>query len=394
MGMLRGPPRSATANGTYTNTPASGIGTASNQASSTGFGAVNGYTGALDDAATDLTHLGARDLDPVLGIFTAPDPLMTTAPRHSSPYTYASGDPVNLQDTTGLRADSAGGGGGGGSGVGGRPIKYGSKDGWAGKPARYKTTPVRSSGRGDSLRMGGAIRGAIRHTVHYQHEPTPQFGYAVPPSSPGSWSGFSAGNWSGTSYGGWTGNYGYAPVANGYGGYSVGGSGSAWYGAPTPLPGQAAPLAAARPTYESSAAQYAKSQQATADLGNSALSSVSSIQQNYRNGKAAEQSVMNMHPGSSGASFPTTPAFGRRFIDVLTEEGTAIEVKVGYTRLSKFVENQIAKDVYLRSQGEANLNDIQSVEWWFARSPRTSLIGPSPKLAEALRKANIEIKTF
>ncbi len=77
--------------------------TATNAANPTGFSATNGYLSELNDAATTLTHLGARDYDPVLGIFTAPDPIYNwgTTGGHS-PYTYSNNDPINQSDPSGL----------------------------------------------------------------------------------------------------------------------------------------------------------------------------------------------------------------------------------------------------------------------------------------------------
>ena len=91
-------------------------------------------------AAFGLVHLGARLYDPVIGRFLSRDPLLIlrTAATHN-PYAFASNDPVNRSDPTGLQerndptgplqfdppclffcgGGGAGGGGGGGSGGGG-----------------------------------------------------------------------------------------------------------------------------------------------------------------------------------------------------------------------------------------------------------------------------------
>ncbi|MEU5343105.1 RHS repeat-associated core domain-containing protein [Streptomyces sp. NPDC020766] len=47
---------------------------------------------------TDLYHLGARYLDTNLGRFTQPDP----SGLETDPYLYASGDPTNIIDPSGL----------------------------------------------------------------------------------------------------------------------------------------------------------------------------------------------------------------------------------------------------------------------------------------------------
>jgi len=70
----------------------------------TGFTA-HGFLNKPEDA-TGLDQLGARYYDPVTGTFTSPDPLLEAAPLVSNPYTYASANPVALEDPTGLRPDN------------------------------------------------------------------------------------------------------------------------------------------------------------------------------------------------------------------------------------------------------------------------------------------------
>lgn len=76
LGNARGTTQAAIGNGAFTTAPAAARGVGSNDANPAGFGAVNGYIGGLADTQTQLTHLGARDLNPVLGAFTAPDPVL------------------------------------------------------------------------------------------------------------------------------------------------------------------------------------------------------------------------------------------------------------------------------------------------------------------------------
>lgn len=68
----------------------------------------------------------------------------------------------------------------------------------------------------------------------------------------------------------------------------------------------------------------------------------------------------------------------------LTQDGLAIESKVGYTSLSKTVQLQIAKDQMLIDNG-----DVSAAQWIFSRSAVTGRVGPSGPLAEALDKASI-----
>ncbi|MDQ0238926.1 NucA/NucB deoxyribonuclease domain-containing protein [Arthrobacter bambusae] len=103
IGLARGPTQTAPGTGAYATAGAGVTGVGANAANAAGFGAVNGYIGGLADTVSTLTHLGARDLDPVLGTFTAPDPILDTAnPNNYSPYGYANADPVNGSDPSGL----------------------------------------------------------------------------------------------------------------------------------------------------------------------------------------------------------------------------------------------------------------------------------------------------
>jgi filamentous hemagglutinin len=74
---------------------------------------------------------------------------------------------------------------------------------------------------------------------------------------------------------------------------------------------------------------------------------------------------------------------GRRFVDVFVK-GTAYEVKTGYQNIRTLLENQIAKDVWLRDNGY-----VQAVEWVFYKSPVTGRAGPGPALRDALYQARI-----
>ncbi|MGS2590055.1 polymorphic toxin-type HINT domain-containing protein [Streptomyces hebeiensis] len=96
-----------------------------------------GYLGVgIDDAATGLTHLGAREYDQAAGRFLSADPVIDIAdPLQMNGYAYSNNSPVSTSDPTGLcpaeicgtgtanpstvasqQAASGGGGGGGGGG--------------------------------------------------------------------------------------------------------------------------------------------------------------------------------------------------------------------------------------------------------------------------------------
>ncbi|MEV6507887.1 RHS repeat-associated core domain-containing protein [Streptomyces sp. NPDC051642] len=80
-----------------------------------------GYLGVgIDDAATGLTHIGAREYDQASGRFLSADPLIDIAdPLQMNGYAYGNNSPISRSDPTGLMpilipGAAMGGGGGGG----------------------------------------------------------------------------------------------------------------------------------------------------------------------------------------------------------------------------------------------------------------------------------------
>jgi RHS repeat-associated protein len=60
------------------------------------------FLGASADSSTGLTHLGAREYDPVTGRFISVDPVLNLAePQSLNGYTYSDNDPVTLSDPAG-----------------------------------------------------------------------------------------------------------------------------------------------------------------------------------------------------------------------------------------------------------------------------------------------------
>ncbi|MFF8993344.1 RHS repeat-associated core domain-containing protein [Streptomyces sp. NPDC014983] len=97
-----------------------------------------GYVGGTQDDNTGLTNLGAREYDPTIGRFLAPDPLLDTGdPQSWNAYDYADDTPVTSSDPSGLcMADQCGVG---------YPI--GGTGGSPNNPKRYVTTgPVDPGG--------------------------------------------------------------------------------------------------------------------------------------------------------------------------------------------------------------------------------------------------------
>ncbi|MFD3808246.1 polymorphic toxin-type HINT domain-containing protein [Streptomyces sp. NPDC058619] len=62
-----------------------------------------------DDNTTGLTHIGAREYDPITGRFISVDPIIDiTDPLQMNGYTYASGNPITGSDPSGLRSEECG----------------------------------------------------------------------------------------------------------------------------------------------------------------------------------------------------------------------------------------------------------------------------------------------
>ncbi|MBI3204595.1 MAG: hypothetical protein HYZ29_23875 [Myxococcales bacterium] len=61
-----------------------------------------GFAGGMLDAETGLTRFGARDYDPVVGRWTAKDPILFDG-RHENLYSYAAFDPIQHRDPTGTK---------------------------------------------------------------------------------------------------------------------------------------------------------------------------------------------------------------------------------------------------------------------------------------------------
>jgi RHS repeat-associated protein len=83
------------------------------QASYSSFGEVTGtgldwmafgFAGGIYDSEAGLVRFGARDLDPMVGRWTAKDPLRFENGNAPNLYIYADGDPANLVDLTGRQA--------------------------------------------------------------------------------------------------------------------------------------------------------------------------------------------------------------------------------------------------------------------------------------------------
>jgi hypothetical protein len=103
-------------------------------------------------------------------------------------------------------------------------------------------------------------------------------------------------------------------------------------------------------------------------------------------GNAARDRIADKYPGRKREVFQTATKGGGRYIDVLTEQGLAIESKVGRTALDSGIRNQIAKDVELLADPNS---DVNALLWEFSTSPTTGLSGPTAGVAKLLDASGI-----
>lgn len=104
-------------------------------------------------------------------------------------------------------------------------------------------------------------------------------------------------------------------------------------------------------------------------------------------GRSGEIKLLDLLRGGTPRAFIRTPLTRKaRFIDVLDNYRIAHESKEGYTSLTKFIREQIAKDVELRANGS-----VDDVVWHFYRSPATGQVGLSQPLFEELARNGIGI---
>lgn len=99
-------------------------------------------------------------------------------------------------------------------------------------------------------------------------------------------------------------------------------------------------------------------------------------------GTAGEEYLLKRLGGGIRQGFKTSQ--GWRWIDIFYE-GTAHESKVGFTRLTSFIQKQVLKDVELRKAGI-----IKKAVWHFYRSDITGKIGPTQQLKQFLKDNGIK----
>ncbi len=107
----------------------------------------------------------------------------------------------------------------------------------------------------------------------------------------------------------------------------------------------------------------------------------------YQTWQSAEQALRN---GLNAVSqtFQTTAQLGSRVVDAFSSKtGIIAEAKYGYVSLTQFVQQQIAKDIWLLQNNAA----VKAVEWHFYQSVATGKGGPSGPLLEALIDAGFKI---
>ncbi|MFJ4965771.1 RHS repeat domain-containing protein [Streptomyces sp. NPDC088729] len=113
------------------------------------------FLGKPADAATGLTHIGARAYDPGTGQFISVDPLLELDKHQTlNGYSYSINNPLTFSDPTGMGL-ACGGAGGAGEGCPSGP--GGSKGN--GRPKYINTTTPESS-KGGTARLGGGAASA------------------------------------------------------------------------------------------------------------------------------------------------------------------------------------------------------------------------------------------
>lgn len=116
---------------------------------------------------------------------------------------------------------------------------------------------------------------------------------------------------------------------------------------------------------------------------------LSNVQLNYCQGKAGEKWVKdNLYPDAywTGRSIDTD--LGRRFVDILTAQRQAVEVKTGLTDYTGRIKSQIAKDAWIVANKDRT-EATGGVKWVFLVSGITGKKGPTERLKDELNKAGI-----
>ncbi|MEO3830282.1 RHS repeat-associated core domain-containing protein [Actinomadura sp. B10D3] len=124
-----------------------------------------GYVGGTKDTTTGLTHLGAREYDPITGRFLSADPITGGGdPLTANAYSYAGNNPIDHADPTGQYRD-------GGFTPGRTPINDGARERWdnanqhrnafrrGGGGGAYVAPPRAPSGGGCWVGCNGSVGG-------------------------------------------------------------------------------------------------------------------------------------------------------------------------------------------------------------------------------------------
>ncbi|WP_240802492.1 RHS repeat-associated core domain-containing protein [Streptomyces sp. A0642] len=121
-----------------------------------------GFLGKPSDTDTGLTHIGAREYDPVIGRFLSVDPVLAPGDHESlNGYAYANNTPVTMSDPTGLRPDGACGGASSSCNGGTETWKLNDKGGWDWSYTKTTTKTFQYA-----KQDGSAGSGSMTTTVH------------------------------------------------------------------------------------------------------------------------------------------------------------------------------------------------------------------------------------
>jgi len=114
----------------------------------------------------------------------------------------------------------------------------------------------------------------------------------------------------------------------------------------------------------------------------------SGIQANKRAGDLVRDEIATREaPAKTEQTFKTVGGVRRLDVLKLGDKTIAIESKVGLTGLRARERQELARDWWLRRQGQ-----VGDVRWEFSRSKVTGEVGPKPQLQEKLDKLNFDVK--
>lgn len=304
-----------------------------------------GFLDKTADATTGLTSIGARQYDPSTGAFISVDPVLDTADPHQMlGYAYANHNPITFSDPTGLFAVAGESGGSTGSDNLGNSTNVESTVDTSGSA----TTDDPTWTQAESTTSGG----------------TPQAGWTDPAES-------EEVAWVFKTF-----VFDYSSCRSD--GLSLGCGAQIVMILPVAKPLKALKLA-------EQGTEVVRGIERAEDAVSSGADATSGVLRNKAIGDEASDRIAARYPGAQ-REVTLQAASGPRRLDVLTEQGLAIESKVGRTGLTRRTRQELARDVELLND---STSPVTSLMWEFSRSPITGRGGPSSRLASELLRNGI-----